>query len=129
MKEKLFWSVVLVGIFLLTRCKSDTKEPAELLVDEWQKLYEAVDTSFNVKLTFRDDGTFSWDMIDVVPNHTNSGGEYTATNTEFTLFNDADCDGEGVYKYSISGDQLTITKVSDDCDPRSPAFTGVWDKY
>ncbi|MCF8357173.1 MAG: DUF2314 domain-containing protein [Prolixibacteraceae bacterium] len=129
MKGILFFGVILCSIIVLTQCKSDTQEPADLLVDEWQKLYEATDTSFHVKLTFRDDGTFSWDMIDVVPGHTNSGGEYTATNSEFTLINDPDCDGEGVYGYAVANDQLTVTKISDDCDPRSPAFTGVWEKY
>ncbi|MDA3927641.1 MAG: hypothetical protein PF541_01690 [Prolixibacteraceae bacterium] len=108
MKKIFFIPLIIVLTFLYTSCKKDSSNQGELLIDSWSKLYVASDTSFNVNLTFNTDGTFTWEMIDVVSNHSNSGGEYTATETDFTLTVDPDCDGIGKYAYTLDGDQLTV---------------------
>ena len=121
-------AILFVTIIVLV-CVGCNDEPVETLYDSWAKLYEATDTSFMVNLTFKEDGTFTWTMIEEVPNHTNSGGEFEATSTEFTLTVDPDCDGIGKYAYRIENEQLTIEMLEDDCEPRAPAFIGVWEKY
>ena len=121
--------LIVITVTLLAACNKDEPKPSELLLNEWTRLYEASDTTFHVKLTFRGNGTFSWEMIDVVPTHTNSAGEFTATDDEITLFNDLDCDSEGIYSYSIVNDELEITLVSDDCNARTHGFSGVWEIY
>lgn len=119
---------IIIGLSF-ANCKQSEPSAKDLLIDSWTKLYEASDTSFHVNLTFKSDGTFTWEMIDVVPNHTNSGGEFTATDSEFTLTVDPDCDGIGKYAYTIEDDVLTISMTDDDCEARAPAFEGIWEKH
>lgn len=114
---------------ILFTCQKDELKASEMLLSSWTRFYAASDASFNVKLTFNKAGTFSWELMQNVPTHSNSYAQFSATENEITISNDPECPEAGLYTYSIKGNQLTITLVSDGCSQRSPAFSGVWEKF
>ena len=98
------------------------------LAGSWTKTYAASDTTFEVKLTFAENGDFSWEMIEVVPNHSNASGKFAATMEKIVYWQDTDCGDNGYYSYSIEELQLTIAVIDDLCNERTPAMVGVWEK-
>ena len=80
--------------FLVLGCQKDEQKNSALLINSWTRLYQASDASFNVKLSFNADGSFSWEMIDIVPTHSNSYAEYIASETEITISSDPECPGD-----------------------------------
>ncbi len=112
-------------------CDKDTPKNSELLIGSWTKFYVSSDTSFNVKMTFNDNGTFTWEMLEVVSTHLNSYLDYFATETDIELINDPECgvDIEGKYSYNITEDKLKISLVSDECSQRISGFSGEWKRF
>ncbi len=129
-KSQLFCLIILLSLAMsiISSCKKDDDDDndnSKSLINSWTKLMVA-DTNFNVKLTFNGNGTFTWTMIDSVPGHTNSGGEFSYNETQITYFNDPDCTSNGIYDYVICENKLILILVEDNCTPRIPAIIGVW---
>ena len=95
----------------------------------WERLI--IDTHgvhFNAELKIKTDNTFEFILLETVPGHSNSSGEYTMNENNFTVINDADCGVDGNYEYVVSENKLAFVAVADDCAPRVAAMQGVWSK-
>lgn len=96
------------------------------LSGSWTKEMEVEDVFYDVKLTMNTSGELLWEMIDPIPGHTNSSVSYTVLDDVIIIYNDAQCGGNGYFKFEIVGGTLTISSIKDSCPPRSPSFTGDW---
>ena len=103
-------------LFVLIGCGDDPTGPGPSIVDTWER-----DTGIGlVSLTFLANGT----LEATVDDSTNSG-TYSIAGNQITLLDDDCGDQAGVYQYSVTATQLTLTLVTDTCE-RADVVPGVW---
>lgn len=96
------------------------------LSGSWERTMQFGGVDYRVKLMLETSGSLKWEMIDPIPGHSNSTVSYTANDTMIVIYKDPDCTGSGFYRWSVSGNVLTIGMVKDQCPPRAPSFSGDW---
>lgn len=106
------------------------KNPADFapVIGSWQKTVVELDVPYRVKLSMDNEGLLTWEMIDPIPGHTNSSVSYVATAGTIVIYNDPDCDGNGYFTWTVTGDELTCTYLKDKCPARTQSFSGTWSK-
>ena len=75
--------------------------------------------TWSFKVSIKADNTYTVDFgtdgqIDIRGTYAISGDQITVKDNE-----GSDCTGTGVYKYTVDGASLTMTKVRDECEGRS----------
>ena len=122
-------SVLALGMaFLLSsltwNCGDDNgpgPAPSDSIVGSWEHGVAADGLTWT--LCVLDSGVFeATDEHDHV-----TAGTYSTSGNEITFVDGACGEGvEGSYTFSISGDELTLTLVSDECEDRLEVIVGTW---
>jgi hypothetical protein len=124
------WKVIAVLAVLaaaVSGCRTVTEGRGDPngIVGTWTRTVYAPDLPFTAELTFRRDGSFSFDVVDKVPGHTDSGGTYERTERGVVL-HDSDTPDPGRYAVDLFDDRLVLTTATDRFRPRAMAISGVW---
>jgi hypothetical protein len=128
MRNKLLVFLPMIVGLVLMSCKKDEDQKSDISGTYTRTQVEAT-YDFQVKLTFSSNGTFTWEPIGTVEGHTASGASYELlSDTQLRIFNDSDCDSEGVYAYELANNKLTLTHITDACTPRIKGMEGEWQK-
>lgn len=131
MKRKLF--VFSIVIFITVTVMSCSREkiatPEDMIYGSWERLItDSQELQFNAELKIKEDNSFDFILLEDVPGHTNSSAKFTLSGDSFTIINDKDCDGDGIYEFVVNEKQLVFIAVADECAPRKHALQGVWSK-
>ncbi|NOZ03677.1 MAG: hypothetical protein GXO92_03595 [FCB group bacterium] len=130
--------IFLINGLILTSCEDnkDTKqntlgasETEAAIIGNW--IHEVVANYNYAGLSLLDDGTYYYvNMTSPTEEpHTIREGTYTIDGKTLTLgYDNASCEGDGVYDVSITEDTETMTlkKTSDDCEVRAGELPGEW---
>ena len=98
----------------------------EAVMGSWQKTVTEQGNTYRVKLSMDLEGVLKWEMIDIIPGHTNSLVSYVASGNTIVIYNDPECNGNGYFNYAVNGNELTCTYLKDQCPPRTQSFSGTW---
>lgn len=123
-----FYGVLLWAcLFTLSACKEkkDDPDPTVGPFGNWTRTYTGAET-YPAQLNLKESGSFEWIMLDTLSTHTNSYAKIQVNGDQVRIYDDPDFAGDGIYKWSVSGDILTLTMVSDDYTARISALTGNW---
>ncbi len=114
---------VMVIAILVSSCKKEETG----LEGTYNRTMSFDSESIDVDLSFTKDGLLIWAPGENVSGHTSSQVGYEKLpDSGFRIFDDPDCGSEADYTYTINGKTLTITALSDDCEPRVFALSGNW---
>ena len=106
-------------------------EQKECLLGSWIKVEEGVGITYI--LTFKEDNTFETEFSGGLDSNPESYGSYSITETQISFYGEggsAMCESNpGVYNFEIDYNKLTFILINDDCEGRSIAIEGVWDRY
>ena len=106
-------SVLITGLV----CFMTVSISAQSVVGKWKYEFQTENGTLVMSADIKADGTYSLDMGN--DGSVEMTGKYTISGDTFTIQDDAgDCTGKGVYNISIAGDQMTMTRVSDECPNR-----------
>lgn len=125
-KIAIIWTILaaLLGTLILTNCQVKTPPT---LAGTYQRLQNYEGTDYAVQLEFTEDLRLIWSPLDSIPEHTASETLYELLeDNHFQLVLDTDCPGWGEYAYTIADSVLTLTVVTDECEPRVTALSGEW---
>lgn len=124
------WPFILFMIFavvILSCTKEKIVTPEHTIFGSWTRaITDTEGVQFNAELKINTDNSFEFILLEEVPGHTNSSGEFTLSDDIFTIINDTDCDSDGVYEFVVTDEKLALVVVMDDCAPRVVAIQGVW---
>jgi hypothetical protein len=126
MNKTILFSVFILSFAVLgiSGCKKD-KEKGLAGTYRHSQLINSI--SYEIELQLTSDGLLIWTPVDTIPGHTASEVSYEElSGGQFRIFNDNDCGTEAVYSFTLNGDTLTNTAVTDDCPPREAAMSGQW---
>ena len=116
---------LVVGIFFVagTSCKKKSSDPEKPAVPgyvgTWTRIHLGQTLTINIYANGTSTGT--WGSI-ALPN-----GTYTVTGTQFS-FADSGCPQPGTYSFVLSGNVITLTLISDNCDGRYQIVPGTYNR-
>jgi hypothetical protein len=122
MKTSLHYFLAAVAVAALYACANMPGMGAKSLAGTWTN-------SLGTVWTIKSDNTFEVDRnhdgkTDIRGTYTTSGDTFTITSNEGKI--PKGCEGQGVYKYSRKGNNLTFTLVSDTCKDRKKNVLSPW---
>jgi hypothetical protein len=131
MGKRLFLSItsVILTVFFLSCTREKIVFSESTVYGSWVRLVtDSQEVQFNAELKIKTDDSFDFILLEDVPGHSNSSGEFTLSGDIFTVINDADCGVDGVYEFVVSDKKLAFVAVADECAPRVIVLQGVWSK-
>lgn len=131
-RQNRLWLFIILNIFtvfILSCTREKIVNPEYTIYGSWVRLItDTQGIQFNAELKINTDNSFEFILLEDAPGHTNSSAEFTLNENIFTITNDSDCEGEGVYEFVVTDKNLAFVAVTDDCAPRVHAIQGVWGK-
>lgn len=123
----LFIIILSIAAVVLVSCGNDVSGPEPSIYGSWVRLItDSQGVQFNAEMDIKTDGSFDFILLQDVPGHTNTSGEFTLDGDVFTVGSDKDCNSDGVYKYTVTNKELTFVVVQDACAPRVLDLQGTW---
>jgi hypothetical protein len=122
--------VTILTIIALLSCTRETiVTPEDTIFGTWlRRITDAQNQQFDAELIIKSDNTFDFILLQTVPGHNNSSGQFTLKGEFFTVINDVDCGVDGTYQFVVSDTKLAFVAVADACAPRQLVLQGVWSK-
>jgi hypothetical protein len=122
MTKSLRYILAAVSVAALYGCANMPGTGAKSLAGTWTN-------SLGTVWTIKSDNTFDVDRygkgkVDIRGTYAISGDTFTITSNEGKI--PKGCEGQGVYKYSRKGNNLTFTLVSDTCKDRKKNVLSPW---
>jgi hypothetical protein len=119
-------------LVMLSSCSEncDCVQPGDTaIIGMWERTATDLEgLSFDVYLVFEENGNYAFLLAEPAEGHTNSYANYSVSGNNLTILNDSDCGEDGVYQYSIAGEELTLTATNENCDPRKLMLEGLWSR-
>ncbi len=127
--SRLWLATVLIITASLFCSREKIINPQDTIYGSWvRRITDTQNQQFDAELKINTNNTFDFILLQNVPGHNNSTGQFTLTDDIFTVINDADCGVDGVYQYVVSDEKLAFIVVTDACAPRQLVLQGVWTK-
>jgi len=123
-------SVVLIFLFSCDNgTESEVTSPGKTVYGSWvRNITDSEGFQFTAELKYNQDNTYDFILLTNAPGHTNSSAEFTLSNDQITIINDADCGVIGIYGYVIGDNSLALVAADDECSGRKAAIQGVWNR-
>ena len=120
MKESFVLTLIVFLIIGLDGCKETSEQPSTTgYIGTWIRTYQGQ----ILTIVLESDGTSTGTLGSMsLPS-----GIYTVKGSEFSE-SDANCPIPGKYNFSISGNVMTLTLISDACDGRYQLVPGVYNR-
>ncbi len=127
-KLMLILSVLMFSLFVSCEEDCDCIDSSDdAIVGMWERtVTDNEGLTFGVYLLFEEDGDYAFLLAEPAEGHTNSYADYRTEGKILTIYNDSDCPDDGLYEFSISGEQLTLEATEETCTPRQLMLEGTW---
>ena len=89
---------------------------AQSVVGKWKFEFPGEEGTTVIVCDMKADGTYTLDFG--ADGTVELNGKYTLSGDTMTFSDDGDCKGKGVYKAEATDTDLTMTKISDECEGR-----------
>lgn len=120
MKKSFVLTLIVFLIIGLYGCKETSEQPSTIgYIGTWVRTYQEQILTIVLKSDGTSTGTLGSTSL--------PSGTYTVKGSEFSE-SDAICPIPGKYNFSISGNVMTLTLISDACDGRYQIVPGVYNR-
>ena len=120
MKKNIVLYLFVLLMIGLNACKKDSDEPASSsYIGTWTRTYQGQ----TLTVVLKSDGT----SVGTLGSLSLPSGTYTVQESEIS-FSDDTCPVPGKYNFSINGNVMTLTLISDACDGRYQLAPGVYNR-
>lgn len=119
--------MILLLAFMAACNKNDDNDADSFntVIGSWARYIEQEDTAYWAETRFNEDGSYQFTILDTVPGHSNSEGNFTFSGNILTLQDDI-CSGNGVYTVQFGLPNMSLEKKSDTCEERASSLNGNW---
>jgi hypothetical protein len=122
MKKCIVFILVMTVLTGMMACKKKSTTPestAKTIVGTWIRTHEGQLLTVVINANNTSAGTLGSQSL--------PSGTYSISGSQVS-FTDSACPVPGVYSFSLNGDTLTMTLISDDCDGRYQLVPGIYSR-
>jgi hypothetical protein len=127
---KVLTIILLVQFLISCQEDSDCNDPSvESIKGLWQRnVTDDAGLTFDVYIMFEDNDTYAFLLAEPAEGHTNSYAKYRIADGNLEIYDDSDCEINGLYEFSVQNNKLILTKINDDCEPRLKMLEAEWQR-
>ena len=124
-------TIILLLQFLIS-CEEDCdcNEPtSESIKGLWERtVTDDAGLTFDVYIMFEDDDTYAFLLAEPAEGHTNSYAKYRIIEGNLEIYDDSDCELNGIYEFTVKNNNLMLNHINDDCEPRLKMLEAEWQR-